>query len=138
MTAETLIAEFQALGVELKPAGDKIRFRPASVVPADLREKLRAHKAEVLAVLTSPGSVEPARPVPSALSSSWPAALPGLGRRRVIAFTDCQDCIPDPPPDEVLNVGAYTVAIPGQRGTFVSYGDTAFCRRHARARECRP
>ena len=74
---------------------------------------------------------EPASP------SAWPAALPGLGRRRVIPFTSCADCATDPPPDEVLNVGAYTIAVPGQRGTFAAYGAVALCHRHARARETR-
>jgi hypothetical protein len=133
MTAETLIAEFQALGVELIPNGDKIRYRPASVVPADLKEKLRQSKAEVLAVLTSP-TTEPARPVPSAPSSSWPANLPNLGERRVIAFSPCSDCEVDPPTDELLKVGAYEIAVPGQRGTFAAYGSRPLCVRHTRAR----
>jgi hypothetical protein len=53
MTAAALIAEFRALGVELIPAGDRIRFRPASAVPPDLVERLRHHKAEVLRLLSS-------------------------------------------------------------------------------------
>jgi len=53
MTAAALIAQLRARGVELIPAGDRIRFRPASSVPPDLVELLRAHTAEVLALLTT-------------------------------------------------------------------------------------
>lgn len=125
MIAEILIAEFRALGVELIPSGDKIRYRPASVVPADLKERLRARKAEVLAALTTS---------PAAIPPTWPAALLGLGARRVIAFSPCHDCQTDPPEDDTLKVGPHEIAIPGPTGTFVSYGDAPLCSRHARAR----
>ena len=52
MSAQALVAELRTRGVELIPAGDRIRFRPASAVPPELVERLRAHKAEVLAILT--------------------------------------------------------------------------------------
>jgi hypothetical protein len=52
----------------------------------------------------------------------------------VVAFTLCADCQDDPPADDVLTVGAYTVAVPGARHTFVSYADVPLCRRHARRR----
>jgi hypothetical protein len=39
-TALELVAELQALGVELRPVGDKIRFRPADRVSPELRERL--------------------------------------------------------------------------------------------------
>lgn len=134
MTTESLIAEFQALGVELipDPERDKIRIRPAGVVPADLKERLRARKAEVLAALAGPRpNQQPLEPAPLA---TWPAALPGLGPRRVIAFSPCSDCAIDPPEDDVLKVGMYEIAVPGPRGTFVSYADMPVCRRHARRR----
>jgi TubC N-terminal docking domain len=54
MTASALVAELRARGVELIPAGDRLRFRPASAVPPDLVEHLRRHKAEVLVLLTQP------------------------------------------------------------------------------------
>jgi hypothetical protein len=138
MTAADLIAEFEALGIELIPDPErgKIRYRPASAVPADLRERLLALKPEVLAALTSPTTAELARSVPSAPSSSpWPTNIPNLGARKVIAFSPCIDCEIDPPEDDMLKVGVYEIAVPGPRRTFVAYGDLALCRRHARGRQ---
>jgi len=46
-----ILEEFKALGVQVIPQGNNIVIRPASIVPQDLKERLRAHKAEVLAML---------------------------------------------------------------------------------------
>jgi hypothetical protein len=51
MTAADLLSELEARQVELAVAGDRLRFRPATAVPEDLREELRAHKAELLELL---------------------------------------------------------------------------------------
>ena len=37
MTAAALVADLRARGVELVPAGDRLRFRPASAVPPESR-----------------------------------------------------------------------------------------------------
>ena len=66
--------------------------------------------------------------------SSWPLNVPGLGIRRVMAFTPCADCAEDPPPDDIIRVGQYTVEVPRPRGTFIGYGGRALCCRHARTR----
>jgi TubC N-terminal docking domain len=50
MTCE-LLDELRAIGVEVIPQGENLAIRPASKVPPELKERLRAHKAEVLAVL---------------------------------------------------------------------------------------
>ena len=50
MTCE-LLEELKAIGVEVIPQGENLAIRPASKVPPELKERLRAHKAEVLAVL---------------------------------------------------------------------------------------
>lgn len=56
--------------------------------------------------------------------------------RGVVRCTKTADrtLVIEPTEDEVLKVGAYEIAVPGPRGTFVSFGDVALCRRHARAR----
>lgn len=46
-----LLQELKAIGVEVMPQGDNLAIRPASKVPPELKERLRAHKAEVLAIL---------------------------------------------------------------------------------------
>ena len=63
MTAAALVAELRARGVELIPAGDRIRYRPASAVPPDLVARLRACKAEVLCLLTVPPATVTLDPV---------------------------------------------------------------------------
>jgi len=41
VSAAALVADLQARGVELLPLGDRLRFRPASAVPAELRGRAR-------------------------------------------------------------------------------------------------
>jgi len=50
MTIDVL-NELKAIGVEVIPLGENLLIRPASKVPADLKERLKAHKPEVLAAL---------------------------------------------------------------------------------------
>lgn len=51
MTAETLLAEVRALGLELRPDGADLVVRPRGRLTAELREELRRHKPELLALL---------------------------------------------------------------------------------------
>lgn len=53
-----ILEEFKALGVEVIPDGESLLIRPASKVPPELKERLRAVKAEVLAALARP-AVQP-------------------------------------------------------------------------------
>ena len=50
-TAEKLLAELDALGVELQGDGDRLRYRPRDKVTADLADRMKSHKAELLALL---------------------------------------------------------------------------------------
>jgi len=49
-----VLEELKALGVEVIPFGDALVIRPASKVPSELKERLRAQKADVLAALAQP------------------------------------------------------------------------------------
>ena len=51
MTAIDIIQDLRRRGVELQAAGDRLRFRPAGAIPPDLLERLREHKAEIIAAL---------------------------------------------------------------------------------------
>jgi hypothetical protein len=51
MTAVQLVATLRARGVELVPAGNRLRFRPGEAVTSEEREMLAAVKGEVLAML---------------------------------------------------------------------------------------
>lgn len=46
-----LLEALRAIGVEAFPCGETLGIRPASKVPPRLKEQLRTHKAEVLAIL---------------------------------------------------------------------------------------
>jgi hypothetical protein len=54
MTAEELVTEIRGLGFELRadPIGQQILIRPPGALPVGLKERLREHKAEVLALLS--------------------------------------------------------------------------------------
>lgn len=134
MTAAALIAALRARGVTLEPRGDRLRVRPISRLTPDELDRLRAAKAEVLALLAA-APVEttpaPASPAPSprlastaalaaaradarlAYAFPWPDRIPDLGARRVQPFDLCGDC------------GA---------GSWVTYGDRVCCLPCARRR----
>ena len=48
----------EELGVKLTVHADKLRYEPASIVPPDLLADLRAHKKEIMAILTKPKAVD--------------------------------------------------------------------------------
>ena len=54
MTAAALLAQLSGLGVSAWADGAVLRFKPASLVPPAVLADLRAHKAELLALLTAP------------------------------------------------------------------------------------
>lgn len=49
--AVELLAELAALGIQLEVDGERLRFRPRERVTAELAERMRAHKAELLVEL---------------------------------------------------------------------------------------
>ena len=51
MVLPELLREIESRGVELVPAGDKLRFRPKAALTPELVEELRDHKAAILRVL---------------------------------------------------------------------------------------
>jgi hypothetical protein len=52
MRLETVLAELESRGIELRAAGDHLQFRPVEAVPPELVAELRTHKAELLLRLT--------------------------------------------------------------------------------------
>lgn len=51
MTAEEVLSTLRSLGVQVHAAGDRLRLKPASAIPHDLRNAVTAHKQELLALL---------------------------------------------------------------------------------------
>lgn len=54
-TTAGLVADLVWAGVRLEAAGDNLRYRPQSAMTADLVERLRDHKPELLFLLAAPG-----------------------------------------------------------------------------------
>ena len=81
MTCE-LLEELKAIGVEVTPHGEDLAIRPASKVPLELKERLRAHKAEVLAVLKARPVTKPDKPIECRYD--WIRGYRGLRLRCVV------------------------------------------------------
>jgi len=54
MIAATLLEEIRAAGLTLDPAPDGLRVSPKGRLTDELRQKIRAHKTELLAALSPP------------------------------------------------------------------------------------
>ena len=50
-SAANLLAELDSLGIQLEADGERLRFRPRGKVTVDLVERMKAHKAELRALL---------------------------------------------------------------------------------------
>ena len=75
MNAADILSELEALRVELAVTGDRLRFRPARAVPAGLREALRLHKAEVVAMLRDRPAVALRNALPGGVAETQPSLL---------------------------------------------------------------
>src|SRR3989442_2996512 len=79
-TVEVVLSRLRLLGVTLTPVGDRIRCRPASVVPPDLRDIMKEHKDEILKLLaTEAGDGIAKAPTPGSPSAPQPALAGMLG-----------------------------------------------------------
>ena len=97
MKAAALVAELRARGVELVSAGDRIRFRPASAVPRELRDQLRALKPEVLGLLWAEHALSVPSPDPQTVRETLgpnpaPADLEALHHELAGALWDLREC----------------------------------------------
>jgi hypothetical protein len=70
MNVDELLHEVQALDVRIEREGETLRFRPASRLTPEIRERLRQHKAELLDRLAE--TVPDPPPPPSPTSTGDP------------------------------------------------------------------
>ncbi|NQT39186.1 MAG: hypothetical protein HQ581_16935 [Planctomycetes bacterium] len=78
MSAESLLMDLVRLGIKLEAHGDRLRYHPQGAMTPDLIDRLRTHKAELLAALRSavdPDGVATA-PVTGEPAESGPEAAP--------------------------------------------------------------
>jgi len=75
-----LWAELAAKNIELEAAGERLRFRPREKVTPDLATRLKAHKAELLALLQRPkDTTPPPKPPPPTDPPAMPEAWFAVG-----------------------------------------------------------
>jgi TubC N-terminal docking domain len=63
MSAAELLADLDRLGIRLEADGDRLRYHPRSALTPELLDRLKAGKADVLAILRPAPEVEQPRPV---------------------------------------------------------------------------
>ncbi len=92
-TAQTVLGDLLRRGFVLIAAGDKLRIAPRGAVTDEIRQIIRAHRQEILAILRQHGS-EAAEAPPSAYDPwcPWPPALPGWGDKTLGPLTRCLVC----------------------------------------------
>ena len=76
MSTVELLADLSRLGIRLEADGGRLRYHPRSAVTADLISRLKAHKADLLALLRpmpDPPSVDP-----TDAAALWQAAVDRL------------------------------------------------------------
>jgi len=73
MSAAALLAELAQLGITIEAHGDRLRYSPRSSVTPDLADRLKAHKRELLAMLTAEGDAPTV--VPISAIETWHHAL---------------------------------------------------------------
>ena len=48
-----LLVELARRGIELRAAGDRLRYHPRSAMTSDLADRLTAHRGDLLAILAA-------------------------------------------------------------------------------------
>ena len=84
MSAAELLLDLGRLGIRLEADGDRLRYSPRSALTPDLANRLKAHKAELLAMLrpapeapstapvtASDAPAKPAKPICRCGSTTW-------------------------------------------------------------------
>jgi hypothetical protein len=75
--AQALLAALQALGIELRADGDRLRWRPREAVGPGLRHRIVQHKEALLALLARPAPRRVPTPVRESLDGDPSPALDG-------------------------------------------------------------
>jgi hypothetical protein len=106
VNAAELLAALRTRGVELRVAGERLRFRPVAAVTTDELEALRAHKAAVLTLLADLAELERdgtaaklraiARTLISEEHAQRLAAEAAAGDQLAQLILQAVACIPDP------------------------------------------
>lgn len=77
VTASDILADLTARGIELVGSGNRIRYRPRSLMAPELVERIKAHKPDLLAILRTDGIGDGPEAAPEADIPERPAERPG-------------------------------------------------------------
>jgi hypothetical protein len=69
--ATAVLADLQRLGIDVKPHGDVIRYRPRQAMTPGLLQRLQTHKAELLAMLM----IQQVHDLAEAMCEAWQERL---------------------------------------------------------------
>lgn len=72
MSAAELLLDLDRLGIQLEADGERLRYFPRSALTPDLLARLKAHKADLLAMLRPAPDAAPARPAPTCEAPATP------------------------------------------------------------------
>jgi hypothetical protein len=72
MSAVHLLADVAQRGITLEARGDRLRYHPRSALTPDLAERLKAHKAELLALLRPTPHAALPPPAPATEATAMP------------------------------------------------------------------
>lgn len=72
MSAADLLLDLGRLGIRLEAGADRLRYFPRSALTPDLLDRLKAHKAELLAMLRPAPDLAPALPAPASEALAKP------------------------------------------------------------------
>ena len=76
MSAAELLLDLGRLGIRLEAHGERLRYFPRSALTPDLLGRLKAHKAELLALLRPMIAIEP-QPMPTIKPTAKPVCRCG-------------------------------------------------------------
>jgi hypothetical protein len=98
MSAAELLSDLGRLGIRLEADGERLWYCPRSALTPELLGRLKAHKAELLAMLRPAPTVEP-RPMPTAKPTAKPVCRCGSAAWRDVPIhngqsvrRDCSRC----------------------------------------------
>lgn len=85
MTAAEILARLDGAGIQIRAVGGRLIAAPRERLTDELRTKIRAHKAELVAALARGAQPEPAR-------AEGPTKAPAKPKLAPTQRTDCMSC----------------------------------------------
>ena len=93
MSARAIVEELERLGVELRAVGNDLEYEgPEETISAELLERLKAHKADLVAIYSKPETVAEEGCKPAEVVRLWTAADPETRKLLAAAWKPKERC----------------------------------------------